>query len=84
MDLLLLTLGTFWVQLHVVPTFCMTIIVAKAIGAILGEVLWVDNRDEGGYQLAGQFYRFFHTPYIDSFTPHITLQFILLNKLVYG
>lgn len=45
MDLLLLTRGTFWVQLHGVPTFCMTIIVAKAIGAILGEVLWVDNRD---------------------------------------
>ncbi|KAI5316573.1 PREDICTED: reverse mRNAase [Prunus dulcis] len=55
MNLLLLTLGTFWVQLHGVPAFCMTIIVAKAIGAILGEVLWVDNRD--GTYCVGHFIR---------------------------
>ncbi|CAL9024228.1 unnamed protein product [Prunus brigantina] len=33
----------------------MTIIVAKAIGAILGEVLWVDNRD--GTYCVGHFIR---------------------------
>ncbi|KAI5350418.1 hypothetical protein L3X38_003309 [Prunus dulcis] len=32
MDSLPLTLGTFWVQLHGVPAFCMTVVVAKAIG----------------------------------------------------
>ncbi|BFG21156.1 hypothetical protein CerSpe_074300 [Prunus speciosa] len=34
-----LSLGTFWVQLHGVPGFYMTVIVAKAIGAIPREVL---------------------------------------------
>ncbi|BFG25718.1 hypothetical protein CerSpe_119920 [Prunus speciosa] len=40
MDSLPLTLGTFWVQLHHAPAFCMTVvIIAKAIGAIIREVL---------------------------------------------
>ncbi|KAI5317671.1 hypothetical protein L3X38_037378 [Prunus dulcis] len=37
--------GTFWVQLHGIPGFCMTIAIAQTIGAIFGEGLWVDNRD---------------------------------------
>ncbi|CAB4273546.1 unnamed protein product [Prunus armeniaca] len=37
--------GTFWVQLHGVPSFYMTIFVAQAIGAMLGDAIRVDNRD---------------------------------------
>ncbi|CAL2247232.1 unnamed protein product [Prunus armeniaca] len=40
-----LTHGTFWVQLHGVPGFYMTIFVAQAIGAMLGDAIRVDNRD---------------------------------------
>ncbi|CAB4304085.1 unnamed protein product [Prunus armeniaca] len=37
--------GPLGVQLHGVLGFCMTVAVAKAVRASLGEVLWVDNRD---------------------------------------
>ncbi|ONH94853.1 hypothetical protein PRUPE_7G035300 [Prunus persica] len=47
--------GTFWVQLHGIPGFCMTVAVAQAVGAIFGEVLWVDNRD--GDDCVGRFIR---------------------------
>ncbi|CAB4263563.1 unnamed protein product [Prunus armeniaca] len=40
-----LTHGTFWLQIHGVPSFCMTVAVANAIGSTVGEVLRVDNRD---------------------------------------
>ncbi|KAI5337687.1 hypothetical protein L3X38_016958 [Prunus dulcis] len=46
-----LSLGTFWVRLHGVLGFYMTVVVAKAIRAILGEVLWVDNREGSSVRL---------------------------------
>lgn len=40
-----LTHCNFWIQINGVPGFCMTVLVANAIGSTVGEVLWVDNRD---------------------------------------
>ncbi|CAL8151989.1 unnamed protein product [Prunus armeniaca] len=50
-----LTHGTFWLQIHGVPGFCMTVAVANAIGSTVGEVLRVDNRD--GQDCIGHFIR---------------------------
>ncbi|BFG35398.1 hypothetical protein CerSpe_216720 [Prunus speciosa] len=50
-----LTHVTFWVQIHGVPGFCMTVAVATAIGSTVGEVLRVDNRD--GQDCVGRFIR---------------------------
>ncbi|CAL9000358.1 unnamed protein product [Prunus brigantina] len=50
-----LTHGTFWVQIHGVPCFCMTVVIATAMGSTVGEVLWVDNRD--GQDYVGRFIR---------------------------
>ncbi|KAH0983545.1 hypothetical protein GBA52_010722 [Prunus armeniaca] len=50
-----LTHGTFWLQIHGVPGFCMTVAVANAIGSTVGEVIRVDNRD--GQDCVGRFIR---------------------------
>ncbi|KAH0974613.1 hypothetical protein GBA52_016512 [Prunus armeniaca] len=50
-----LKFGTFWVELHGVPGFCMTMAIAKSIGAKLGEVMCVYNRD--GDDCVGRFIR---------------------------
>lgn len=50
-----LTHGTFWVQIHGVPGFCMTVAVATTIATMIGEVIWVDNRD--GQDCVGRFIR---------------------------
>lgn len=38
-----LTHSTFWAKLYGVRGFCMTIVVAQAIGVLLGDVIRVDN-----------------------------------------
>lgn len=45
--------GTFYVQLHDVPGFCMTVVVVQAVGAALDEILCVDNRN--GIDCVGRF-----------------------------
>lgn len=48
-------MALFCVQLHGVPSFYMTIVVSQAIGAMLGDVIQVDNRD--GSDCKGRFIR---------------------------
>lgn len=52
---MLISHGNFWVQLYRVPMFCITVAVAKAIGVVLGEVKWVENR--AGEDCVGYFIR---------------------------
>lgn len=38
-----LTASVFWIQIHGVPLFNMTIAVARKIGSLIGQVLEVDQ-----------------------------------------
>ncbi|CAB4279033.1 unnamed protein product [Prunus armeniaca] len=50
-----LKFGTFWVELHGVPGFCMIVAIVKSIGAKLGDVKCVYNHD--GDDCVGRFIR---------------------------
>ncbi|CAB4304064.1 unnamed protein product [Prunus armeniaca] len=52
---MMLTHGTFWLQIHGVPGFYITVAVANVIGSTVGEILRVDNRD--GQDCVGHFIR---------------------------